>query len=306
MEKLKIKDGFEGQKLISLPNMIYKNIGSANIILNQIYITHIGYFPKATFHFRDRKKGCEDNILIYCLHGKGWYMIGEKRYDVGPNQFFQIPATKEYIKYGADEMQPWTIYWIHYSGPELNRFNDVLNIMPTNGPKDILYNEKGIDLWNEMYSCLEMGYSKDNLNNANMCLYHFLSTFVYPEKHANNEDAETDPVRETISFMRENLSNRLSVEDFSIRYELSPSHFSYLFRQSSGMSPMEYFIQLKIQRACQLLYDGQAKVKDVAASVGYEDPYYFSRLFKKTMGISPEQYRVIKQTSGQMFLTIIH
>lgn len=295
MEQPKIKDGFEGEKLISLPNMIYKNIGSTSIILNQIFITHIGYFPKASFHFRDRREGCEDNILIYCLHGKGWYSIGGKKYEVGPNQFFQIPATKEYVKYGADEAQPWTIYWLHYSGPELQRFNRTLNITSSDGPRDIIYNEKGIDLWNEMYSCLEMGYSKDNLNNANMCLYHFLSTFIYPEKHSNNRN-EIDPIKETIVFMRENLGERYSVDDFSSRYQLSPSHFSYLFRQSSGMSPMEYFIQLKVQKACQLLYSAQVKVKDVAASLGYDDPYYFSRLFKKIMGISPEQYRVIKQT----------
>nr|WP_199080661.1 AraC family transcriptional regulator [Pedobacter sp. ASV19] len=290
--KKKVRDGFEGQKLISLPNMIYKNTDTVNALLNQIFITHIGYFPKASSHFRERRKGCEDNIFIYCIGGKGWYMIDKKRYEVGPNQFFQIPATTRYLKYAADQDQPWTIFWVHFSGKEIDAFNQTLNITLGDGPQQIHYNEKGIQIWNDMYRCLEMGYSKDNLNNANMCLYHFLSTFLYPEQHfTGNEDKGI--VRETIVFMRSELANKFTVEDFSARHKLSASHFSSLFRQSTGISPMEYFIQLKIQQSCHLLYSTGTKIKDVAISLGYDDPYYFSRLFKKIMGISPKQYRVI-------------
>lgn len=293
MGKIKVRDGFEGQKLISLPNMIYKNMKSDNAILNQIFITHIGYFPKASHHFRERRKGCADNIFIYCLHGKGWYIVDKKKYEVGPNQFFQIPATSVYLKYGADGSQPWTIFWVHFCGKDLDSFNKLLNISLNDGPIKIPYNEKGLFIWEEMYNSLEMGYSKDNLNNANMCLYHFLSTFLYPDRHFSTS-ADKDMIEETILFMREKLDGRFTVEDFGVRYRLSASHFSGLFRRSTGMSPIEYFIQLKIQKSCQLLFNTNIKIKDVAKAVGYDDQYYFSRLFKKLMGISPDRYRAIK------------
>lgn len=290
VKKTKVRDGFEGQKLISLPSMVYKNLGTANVILNQVFITHIGYFPKASGHFRERKKGCGDNIFIYCLKGKGWYTVEEKKYEVGPNEFFQLPATTSYLNYGADEEQPWTIFWVHYCGRDMDSFNRLLNISIHDGPKRVPYNEKGIQIWEEMYRTLEMGYSRDNLNNANMCLHYFLSSFLYQSRHfEDNEDK--DMARESIVFMREQLRSRLSVDDFAARYSLSASHFSRLFRHSTGMSPMEYFIQLKIQRSCQLLLKGNAKIKDVASNVGYEDAFYFSRLFKKIMGLSPEHYK---------------
>lgn len=292
MKKIKVRDGFEGQKLISLPSMIYKNIELDNVILNQIFITHIGYFPKAAGHFRERKKGCDDNILFYCLKGKGWYIIDQKKYEVGPSEFVHLPATTSSLQYGADDEQPWTISWVHYRGKDLESFNKVLNISVNDGPQRIPYNEKGLQIWDEMYRSLEMGYSRDNLNNANMCLYHFLSTFLYQSRHFEVID-DKDMVRETIAFMRDQLVSRFTVEDFAIRYELSVSHFSSLFRRSTGMSPMEYFIQLKMQRSCQLLLNGNTKIKDVAADVGYDDAFYFSRLFKKIMGVSPEHYRSI-------------
>src|SRR6478735_3935443 len=114
MENFKLRDGFQGEKLISLPDNVWKKAIKENPVLSQLYITHIGYFPKATHHYRERKNGCADNILIYCLRGKGWYSINDKRYTVLPNQFFIIPATKASLSYGADENDPWTIYWIHF------------------------------------------------------------------------------------------------------------------------------------------------------------------------------------------------
>ena len=54
---------------------------------------------------------------------------------------------------------------------------------------------------------------------------------------------------------------------------------------------MDYLIQLKMQRACQLLDLSDLRVKEVAAKIGYDDPYYFSRLFSKVMGLCPQTYR---------------
>ena len=76
---------------------------------------------------------------------------------------------------------------------------------------------------------------------------------------------------------------------------LSASHFSSLFRKATGMSPMDYFIHLKLQKACLLLYSSDTKIKKIAHTIGYDDPYYFSRLFKKYLNISPDQYRVLRR-----------
>jgi len=44
-----------------------------------------------------------------------------------------------------------------------------------------------------------------------------------------------------------------------------------------------------------LLYNGDTKIKDIALSIGYEDPYYFSRLFKKYMNVSPDRFRILRR-----------
>ncbi|UPK66642.1 AraC family transcriptional regulator [Chitinophaga filiformis] len=295
MRTVKRKDGFEGERMISLPETVWKNAIKANPVIGQLYITHIGYFPRAAYHYRERKHGCQDNILLYCIKGKGWYTVNDRHFEMVANQFVIIPATKACLRYGSDDENPWTIYWVHFSGKDIDNFNRGFNIGLLDGPQNIHSNETGIQLWDLMYQTLNMGFGKDNLGKANLCLYHFISSFLYPEKERRRENEAKDRIDGTIKYMQQHLSAVLTVEDLAQQCELSPSHFSTLFKKATGMSPLNYFIHLKLQEACLLLYTTDMKIKDVAAAIGYDDPYHFSRLFKKTMHISPEQYRGMRR-----------
>lgn len=289
----KRRDGFQGEKLISVPQKVLKDALKRTPSLFQLFITHIGYFPKATAHYRERRKGCEDNILIYCLYGKGHFIIGSKKFEVTANQFIHIPATEKYMRYWADDQDPWTIYWIHFNGQDLSGFNVSLSINLLTGPQQIPFNQKALDIWETIYQSLEMGYSSENLCNASFCLYHFIATFSFIDKHIRAEKREgVNIIDDTIMNMKSNIDQKLTVEDMAGAHNLSSSHFSSLFRKGTGMSPIDYFIHLKMQRACQLLYVNDAMVKIVAMELGYDDQYYFSRIFKKYMGMSPEQYRL--------------
>lgn len=290
---LKRKDGFDGEKLISLPEKVWKDAIQRDPLLFRLYITHIGYFPKAAFHYRERRKGCADNILIYCTNGKGYYILGDKRYTVTANQFVVLPATDKYMRYWADNEDPWTIYWVHFCGTELDNFNNSLNFNATKGPFRVPFNEKAIEIWRDIYQSLELGYSTDNLCNASFCLYYLIATFIFSDKHIISEELKNkDIINDTISYMKAHLQHKLSIDDMAGQQQLSASHFSNLFKKKAGMAPIDYFINLKMQKACQFLYSEKIKIKEIASELGYDDPYYFSRLFKRYMGLSPEQYRM--------------
>jgi len=296
MINIKKRDGFEGEKNISIPEVAWKNAIKENPAMSQIYITALGYFPKATHHYRERRTGCRDNILIYCTRGRGWFILNKKRFEVGPNEYIIVPRTKEPMSYGSDQTNPWTIYWVHFSGKDMDFFNRGFKIGLYDGAKQILSNEKGLKLWEMMYENLEMGYSPENLINTNLCLYHFLATFLYPEKHNDVKiEDEKVKIKETVFYMKDNLKEKLTVELMAKKSELSTSHFSTLFRKATGMSPMDYFIHLKLQKACMLLYLSETKIKDIAAKIGYDDPFHFSRIFKKNMHVSPNQYRSLRR-----------
>ena len=283
-------DGFEGQKMIDLPDSVCKAFCERTPAFNQFYITHIGYFPHAKRHFIQRAGGCKDNILIYCLHGKGYCSVGDHYFDILPNQYLILPATSDVTTYGPDNEEPWTIYWVHFTGPDIAVFNQSLDIFVHNGPVTLPLNTRGLSVWEEMYHCLTNGFDIDNLRHANLCLHHFIASFLYPEPSIPPKD-DCDYIKATINYMENMVDSRITVENLAGRLELSSSHFSAIFRKATGMPPMDYFIQLKMQKACELLYSENMKVKDVAEAIGYEDPFYFSRQFKKHMKVSPLYYK---------------
>jgi len=73
---------------------------------------------------------------------------------------------------------------------------------------------------------------------------------------------------------------------------MSASHFYPLFKAATGCTPNDYFIRTRMRRACELLRGTQLSVKEVAAALGYDDPYYFSRLFKSVNGVPPREFRL--------------
>ena len=289
----KKRDGFAGELLISIPqNVLAGAIQKGQILPHQLYVSHIGYFPKALYHYCQRPQGCVDNILFYCVQGKGYYTLDGHTFTLNPNQYVIVPATDKPLVYWSDTEDPWSIYWVHFTSDALQAFNRAYHIVPEQGPQYIPHNEKGIRIWEEMYENLSRGYSPENLMNTNLCLYHLIATFVFSQQqNQNSSSPEKAIIRETIDYMKNNLDKTIRIEDFADLNKYSVSHFSKLFRLTTGMSPIEYFIHLKMQKACQLLYTEDSRVKQIAALLGYDYPYYFSRLFKKYMNTSPETYR---------------
>jgi AraC-like DNA-binding protein len=89
----------------------------------------------------------------------------------------------------------------------------------------------------------------------------------------------------------ENLSHPLDIEEFARQFSLDYPSFRRLFKAYTGLSPYQYFLQLKIHRARHLLQDGSLSVKEVAYELGFDNQYYFSRIFKKKTGRSPSEWQ---------------
>lgn len=289
------RDGFVGEKQIILPPKLVKEKILTDPLLSNMYITLIGYFPKATYHYRERRWGCDDNILIYCLDGKGWYQNKSGYCEVKSNEFVILPAGKEYLRYGADSQDPWTLYWVHFCGKQLQYLNKAYSLDKFLTPTILHPEERRIKLWNEMYDTLEMGYSVSNLSYANFCLYHFVASFIFPNNGMARMRTEDNVINQAILYMRENIEGKFTVEDLAFRFDYSASHFSNLFKKQTGISPIDYFINLKMQKACQLLDLTTSKIKDIGSKLGYDDPYYFNRVFNKVIGLSPSKWRIVKK-----------
>jgi AraC family transcriptional regulator len=99
-------------------------------------------------------------------------------------------------------------------------------------------------------------------------------------------------LRNTTEYLNENYSRDISLTELSAQVFLSPYHFSRLFKRSTGMSPHQYLIHCRVQRARDLLLScktREASLKQVAREVGFWDACHLNRHFKRIYGISPSQ-----------------
>jgi transcriptional regulator GlxA family with amidase domain len=129
-----------------------------------------------------------------------------------------------------------------------------------------------------------------------MSLSYFLTLFVYNSRHyAATTNEKKDCVDSAILFMRENINENISLNNLSNQYNYSVSRFSNLFKQKTGYAPIDYFLQLKMQKACQNLDFTERSIKDIAFSMGFDDPYYFSKRFRAIIGMSPKKYRSLNK-----------
>ena len=284
-----------GRQRIEIPKKILKTRIQDNALLSHLHICSIGYYPKAKEHYTYRKKGLPENFIFYCVDGHGWYQIENQRYDVGPNEFFILPQNVEHA-YGNDPENPWSIYWIHFGGTGLEEFNKTLSVQKYYKPFHIKNSAETFAVFNKIYQTLQLGYSIDNLLFANMCFAHFLTLFVYNTRHYESvESDKTDFIDMAVKHMQDHIDENISLTDLSKQYNYSVSRFSNLFKQKTGYAPIDYFLQMKMQKACQELDFTNKSIKVIAFDMGFDDPYYFSKRFKTIIGISPKKYRSIKK-----------
>lgn len=115
----------------------------------------------------------------------------------------------------------------------------------------------------------------------------------------SREVREIRKIEESIGYMMQHLDRPLRVSTLATEVNISLSHFFYLFKRHVGRTPIDFFIRLRLQRACRLLEETEMSVKAIAYTLGYDDPFYFSRVFKSFNRISPSQYRSRKRADGK-------
>lgn len=279
-----IAEGFKGEKAIVLPYAVC-NYQADNNITTKLHITHIGYYPNAKKHYRDRQEGCREYILIYCEKGSGWIKQDDTTHNLKRNDVFIIPRDSAHC-YGAKSNDPWSIYWIHFAGTDAALFKHIMGQVIHIVDADSNKHANRIQLFESIYKNLEMGYSPENLEYTSFCFQYFLASIQYQAQFRESNRIQVDNIiQDIIIFMKDNL------DDISARFSYSKSHLINLFKQKTSYPPMVYYNQLRMQRACSYLQFTLLKIKEIAFKLHFYDPFHFSKAFTREMKMSPQEYR---------------
>ncbi len=289
-EELRIKEGFPRQRLIVFPSHVVKRCRHLPMV-RHLFITDIGAYPLARHHYVERKQGASSAILIYCQKGAGSLQIDKTLFNIHPGQLLIIPPDTPHI-YQADSADPWSILWIQFTGEQTQ---SLLNTLGVTVCKPLLYvpdTQLMCDAFEDVYACLNYHYSDAGLLAMTSELMRLFSKIKLHQGFAKPQrQSAENRVAATQDYMERHLDTLLTLEQMAAHSGQSVSYYSKLFKERTSQSPMAWFIQLKIRKACELLDQTELTVGEIATELGYNDPYYFSRIFKKVQGCSPAAYR---------------
>jgi AraC-type DNA-binding domain-containing proteins len=286
-------EGFREQRLVVLPEYMQREL-ARHALTRDLFVSDIGFFPRAEYHYRERPEGADSHIFIYCIEGEGAVELkGRPAAPVTPGRLAVIPAGIPH-RYWAAERQPWSIYWFHLKGGHAGEFIRVygLDQEPFALPRELAQTFVA-----QVDQALAMiagrPYSLPIHIHCAQAIRWLLSGMGQALLEAGAGRKPGTRLDPAIRYMKEHIATTVRLPELARHTGISRQHLIHLFKRETGFSPIDYFLRLKMHHAANMLDTTDLTVKEVAAAVGMSDPYYFSRLFKKMIGHPPTDYRKI-------------
>lgn len=229
-------------------------------------------------------------MIHYIRSGAGIYEVDGRSYRLHKTQGFLIcPGVITY--YQADASEPWSYSWVGFHGLKAKLYLDQINLTRDN-PIFTYDRDNALDF------CLAQMVEAQKIQKGREIrllgfLYLFLSHLTeashYTPKQAG--DRKEYYVVKAMEFIAKNYSRDIAVADISNYLGLDRSYFCAVFKAYLNISPQQYLIRYRMDKACELMRGTSLSVGAIARSVGYKDPLELSKMFKKIKGASPREYR---------------
>ena len=116
-------------------------------------------------------------------------------------------------------------------------------------------------------------------------------TKIGTETAAHRGGLPVGQLRKVEDYVAEHLAEEISIEELAGLVELSASHFAHVFKETTGMTPLQFVTRERITRAQQLIRETSRSLIDVGLEVGYTSPSHFAQVFRRVVGVTPTEFR---------------
>ncbi|MFS0724807.1 AraC family transcriptional regulator [Paenibacillus sp. 1P07SE] len=239
--------------------------------------------------------GVKDHYKIhYVSSGKGTFLCDGKEYTISPGDGFLIcPDTP--CTYKADGDDPWSYSWVAFSGMHAQTYLKRAGLSRSQ-PVFHCAGDADVQIRSCFANMLEASrYEHSRDMKLLSALYAFLGIIIdhvgakTPEEYAAN--VKEHYIYQAVNFIETNYSHSINIEDLARELNLNRKYMSKLFKEIVGVTPQNYLIRYRMERAAELMKNTTLSIGEIAQSVGYPDQLLFSRMFKKVMGASPRDHR---------------
>lgn len=236
--------------------------------------------------------------VIYITNGQGIFESeSQKQVEVKAGTII-ILFPNESHRYKPDDRTGWDEYWIGIKGSIIENLLEAGYIKPGQACFYVGFQNEILNIFNSIIENTKTerpGY-QPLISGAALHLLGVIHATSRQKTFGNSND---DSVINKAQFLfRANIDKPYSPEQAAQELNVGYSWFRRHFKDYTGMSPGQYYLQLKIEQAKTQLATSNYSVKEIAYNLNFDSAFYFSKIFKEKTGLKPTEYRGKSQQTG--------
>lgn len=235
-----------------------------------------------------RDYGRNDYYLLYVTNGQLKYKLDDtfKTADTG-SLFILEPSTSHTFQYEIS-LSPET-YWIHFTGYGVDTILNDLGLK-NNSIMDLGLDTDYFVLFDTIINELQIK-SHSYLTICQGLLLQLLTLMSRKHQQLNKSINNNNDIQKIITTLHDTYNEKHDVSSLAKLCNLTNFRFIHKFKDITGLSPIQYLTDIRINKAKNLLLKSNLSISEISYIVGYINPLYFSRIFKKYTGHSPSIFR---------------
>lgn len=232
-------------------------------------------------------------LIHYILSGKGVFEADGKIYYLGKNDAFII-YPDETTFYQADLEEPWTYIWIGFGGVKAESCLKHASLSKSKRTAKFKCEKQLYDCVKGMLNASQLTYANDLKREG--YLFMFLAHLIDENHDSNSQYGLHDYpfhvyVQHALEFIDHNYYKDIKINDIANYIGIDRSYLTNVFKKIMFISPQQYLVNYRLDKACNLLKTTTLPVNNIASEVGYPDALTFSKIFKINYKLSPKSYR---------------
>ena len=185
----------------------------------------------------------------------------------------------------------WVENYIGFDGPLARGFLNKSVFSSNVSAIHCGFQEELIDTYAKIYDLVQRQDPGFQQIGSGMVLKLLGQTVAFTKRRNFSGKPIEQVIRKARFYMSENIESGIDLHQFAKTHHTAYSHLRKMFKKYTGISPHQYYLDLKLMRAREMIVTTEKSIKEISFELGFDSIHYFSRLFKKKVGTNPTELR---------------
>jgi AraC-like DNA-binding protein len=259
---------------------------------NLVYVQETGYFETEPGYFTERS-GLDSLLMILTIAGQGQVLYHGQTWTLAADSLLWLNC-REYHLYKSCPNSAWKFYWVHFTGASSWAYYQLF-IEQSHGQPVINLNRDSAQSLARLFGKLigeqtQHGLAVELLS-AQFLVEMMTSVVLHESEPHSSRQNQHPAVSAALAIMENHLSGGLNLSDLAAQVHVSRFYLIKLFVRQTGLTPMDYWQQIRLSEAKRLLHQTDWTIERIADAVGLVPASHLISVFRRMENMTPGQYR---------------